>query len=39
MDGGTDKFSNLALACLHCNQHRGRQMNLARQKKVAIRSS
>ena len=31
MDGGTDARENLAAACLHCNQHRGRQMNHARQ--------
>jgi 5-methylcytosine-specific restriction endonuclease McrA len=38
MDGGTDELSNLAAACLHCNQHRGRQMHLARQKKAAAQS-
>ncbi|MEZ5764434.1 MAG: HNH endonuclease signature motif containing protein [Xanthobacteraceae bacterium] len=31
MDGGSDKLDNLAAACLHCNQHRGRQMDEARQ--------
>jgi 5-methylcytosine-specific restriction endonuclease McrA len=31
MDGGRTIPSNLAAACLHCNQHRGRQMNNARQ--------
>ncbi len=31
MDGGRDIVSNLAVACLHCNQHRGRQMQQARQ--------
>ncbi|MEM6476636.1 MAG: HNH endonuclease [Pseudomonadota bacterium] len=32
MDGGSNKQDNLAAACLHCNQHRGRQMNEARQR-------
>ena len=32
MDGGRDIVANLKAACLHCNQHRGRQMNQARQK-------
>jgi 5-methylcytosine-specific restriction endonuclease McrA len=31
MEGGTSERANLAAACLHCNQHRGMQMNLARQ--------
>ncbi|WP_442920979.1 HNH endonuclease [Mesorhizobium sp. Cs1299R1N3] len=31
MDGGADRVSNLAAACHHCNQHRGQQMNHARQ--------
>ncbi|MBZ9767127.1 HNH endonuclease [Mesorhizobium sp. CA6] len=26
MDGGRDSVKNLAAACFHCNQHRGRQM-------------
>ena len=26
MDGGRDRVANLAIACLHCNRHRGRQM-------------
>ncbi|MDX8535728.1 HNH endonuclease signature motif containing protein [Mesorhizobium sp. VK25A] len=26
MDGGRDNVGNLAAACFHCNQHRGRQM-------------
>jgi 5-methylcytosine-specific restriction endonuclease McrA len=30
MDGGRDHVANLAAACLHCNQHRGRQMERAR---------
>jgi uncharacterized protein (TIGR02646 family) len=30
--GGTDDIANLAAACLHCNAHRGRQMQLARLK-------
>jgi len=30
MDGGKDRVANLAAACLHCNSHRGRQMNQAR---------
>jgi len=32
MDGGSDNLTNLAAACFHCNQHRGLQMNGARQK-------
>jgi 5-methylcytosine-specific restriction endonuclease McrA len=32
MDGGLDDLDNLAAACLHCNQHRGIQKFLARQK-------
>lgn len=32
MDGGTDALSNLAAACFHCNQHRGKQKNQAKQK-------
>jgi 5-methylcytosine-specific restriction endonuclease McrA len=31
MDGGGDRVANLAAACLHCNQHRGRQINRSRQ--------
>ncbi|MGB3865346.1 MAG: HNH endonuclease [Xanthobacteraceae bacterium] len=31
MDGGSDDLKNLAVACYHCNQLRGRQMNEARQ--------
>jgi len=31
MDGGRDAVANLAAACLHCNRHRGTQMNRARQ--------
>ena len=31
MDGGTDAVANLAAACLHCNWHRGRQMQRDRQ--------
>jgi 5-methylcytosine-specific restriction endonuclease McrA len=30
MDGGKDRVANLAAACLHCNRHRGRQMQIAR---------
>ncbi|HET9639369.1 MAG TPA: HNH endonuclease [Allosphingosinicella sp.] len=26
MDGGSDRVANLAAACLHCNQHRARQI-------------
>ena len=37
MDGGTDRLSNLKVACLQCNQHRGRQMNQARQAQRAKR--
>ncbi len=29
-DGGRDAVANLAVACLHCNQHRGRQINESR---------
>jgi hypothetical protein len=32
MDGGTDDLTNLAAACLHCNQHRGTQKNQSKQK-------
>ena len=31
MDGGTKARENLVAACRHCNQHRGTQMNRARQ--------
>lgn len=31
MDGGRDAVGNLVAACLHCNQHRGRQMYRSRQ--------
>lgn len=31
MDGGTNARENLVAACRHCNQHRGTQMNRARQ--------
>ena len=31
MDGGNDHVANLSAACLHCNRHRGMQMNKARQ--------
>lgn len=34
MDGGSDDLSNLAAACLHCNQHRGMQKQMAMQKKA-----
>lgn len=34
MDGGSDDLSNLAAACLHCNQHRGMQKNMAMQKRA-----
>jgi uncharacterized protein (TIGR02646 family) len=37
MDGGTDELKNLAAACFHCNQHRGQQMNGARQKERLTR--
>jgi 5-methylcytosine-specific restriction endonuclease McrA len=39
MDGGTNARANLAAACFHCNQHRGAQMNRARQLKAACRSA
>jgi 5-methylcytosine-specific restriction endonuclease McrA len=29
-DGGRDAVANLAVACLHCNQLRGRQINESR---------
>jgi 5-methylcytosine-specific restriction endonuclease McrA len=32
MDGGKDWVANLAAACFHCNQHRGKQQNQARQR-------
>ena len=38
MDGGTDDLNNLAAACFHCNQHRGQQMNGARQKTRQVRT-
>ena len=38
MDGGTNARANLVAACLHCNQHRGRQMNAARQSQRATQS-
>lgn len=31
MNGGTDDLTNLAAACLHCNQHRGTQKNRSKQ--------
>ena len=37
MDGGSDKVENLAVACWHCNQHRGRQKNMALQKRMGIK--
>ncbi|TPN80796.1 hypothetical protein FJ987_26575 [Mesorhizobium sp. CU2] len=33
MRGGTNARTNLAAAHLHCNQHRGHQMNLAKMRK------
>jgi 5-methylcytosine-specific restriction endonuclease McrA len=33
-DGGTDRVGNLAAACLHCNQHRGQQIELSRRARV-----
>lgn len=36
MDGGGDNVGNLKAACLHCNQHRGTQMNQARQRARAL---
>lgn len=32
MDGGSDRIANLAAACFHCNQHRGKQKLKARQR-------
>ncbi|WP_367276275.1 HNH endonuclease [uncultured Erythrobacter sp.] len=29
-DGGSNRQENLAAACRHCNQHRGRQMQSSR---------
>jgi len=29
-DGGRNNIENLAAACLHCNQHRGKQINESR---------
>ena len=29
-DGGSDRVGNLAAACFHCNQHRGKQKQQAR---------
>ncbi|MBO9519781.1 MAG: HNH endonuclease [Porphyrobacter sp.] len=29
-DGGRDAVANLAVACFHCNQHRGKQINQSR---------
>ena len=34
MDGGSDRLNNLAAACKHCNQHRGRQKNMTQQRKT-----
>ena len=31
MNGGSDDLTNLAAACLHCNQHRGTQKNQSKQ--------
>lgn len=33
MKGGKDNLKNLAAACFHCNQHRGKQMNATKQRK------
>ncbi|WP_442921276.1 HNH endonuclease [Mesorhizobium sp. ISC11] len=35
MHRGSNKRSNLAAACLGCNQRRGHQMNVAKQRKLA----
>lgn len=35
MKGGKDDLKNLAAACWHCNQHRGKQMNATKQRKKA----
>lgn len=32
IDGGSDRVDNLAAACFHCNQHRGKQKLQARQR-------
>lgn len=37
--GGTNTMENLAAACLHCNQHRGKQMNRTRQKRNQTRTA
>lgn len=34
-DGGSDRVANLAAACFHCNQHRGRQKLQAKQRAKA----
>ncbi|WJI40297.1 MULTISPECIES: HNH endonuclease signature motif containing protein [Mesorhizobium] len=42
MKGGTDHLKNLAAACWHCNQHRGKQMNttkLLKEAKMAKRAA
>jgi 5-methylcytosine-specific restriction endonuclease McrA len=35
MKGGKDWVANLAAACFHCNQHRGRQQQQTRQRALA----
>ncbi|RUW85192.1 HNH endonuclease signature motif containing protein [Mesorhizobium sp. M1E.F.Ca.ET.063.01.1.1] len=35
MKGGKDGLKNLAAACWHCNQHRGKQMNATKMRKEA----
>jgi 5-methylcytosine-specific restriction endonuclease McrA len=39
MDGGTDRVANLAAACFHCNQHRGRQTVRDRQRAAIARQT
>ena len=35
-DGGPDRVANFAVACFHCNQHRGKQINESRRQSKAI---
>lgn len=39
MKGGTDALNNLAAACLHCNHHRGKQMNETKQRKEKVKAA
>jgi 5-methylcytosine-specific restriction endonuclease McrA len=33
-DGGPNEVANFAAACLHCNQLRGRQIDVARRRRI-----